>query len=281
MNEVRPSSMPSPTEPGTRGFIIPIGGAEDKVSDRAILKRFVTLCGGRGARIAVIPTASMESDTGERYVEVLRKTGAGKVDVLAIDRRSQADDPNILDRLNMASGVFLTGGNQLRLSTILGGTLTAVAIRRLNARGVSVAGTSAGASFVSEHMIAFGKSGTSPKAGQVTLAPGLGLTNRIIVDQHFRQRDRLGRLLTSLAYNPFAIGVGLDEDTAAFLGPDNRMDVVGSGLITIVDVSNLEHSSMAEVEEDQPVQLVGIQLHLIGNGASYHLETRKARLAEK
>ena len=112
-------------------------------------------------------------------------------------------------------GVFLTGGNQLRLSTMIGGTEVAKAIRRRNAEGMHVAGTSAGAAFLCEHMIAFGKEGASPRAKIVTLAPGLGLTNRVIIDQHFRQRDRLGRLLTALAYNPFAIGIGLDENTAA------------------------------------------------------------------
>ena len=129
-----------------------------------------------------------------------------------------------------------------------------------------MAGTSAGASFLSEHMIAFGEEGASPVAGSVRLAPGLGLTNRFIIDQHFRQRDRLGRLLTALAYNPFAIGIGLDEDTAAFIGPDNMIEVEGSGGITVVDASGIEFSSMDMVEEGQPVCLLGIWLHMSGGG---------------
>ena len=175
------------------------------------------------------------------------------------------------------TGIFMTGGNQLRLSTILGGTAIATAIRRANAKGVHVAGTSAGAAFMSEHMIAFGSEGSTPIAGKVTLAPGLGLTNRVIVDQHFRQRDRLGRLMTSLAYNPFVQGIGLDEDTAAFIGPDNVIRVVGAGALTIVDVSDLAYSSMAYASEGDPVELIGVRLHVIANGARYSLTKRMAK----
>jgi cyanophycinase len=150
-------------------------------------------------------------------------------------------------------------------------------IRRLNARGVHVGGTSAGAAILSEHMIAFGKEGSTPRAGAASLAPGFGLTNRVVVDQHFRQRDRLGRLLASLAYNPFAIGLGLDEDTAAFIDPDDRIEVVGSGAITIVDVSQLKHSSMAEASESEPICMIGVQVHILTQGATFDMKTRTAR----
>ena len=270
--------MPSPESvPGSRGFIIPIGGAEDKMSDRRILRRFVSLAGGEEARIAVLPTASEMADTGGRYREVFRALGAPVVEVLDIKERSETERADHLAALHSATGVFFTGGNQLRLSTILGGTPVAQAVRRLNARGVPVAGTSAGAAFVSEHMIAFGREGATPIAGQVTLCAGLGLTNRFIVDQHFRERDRLGRLLTALAYNPFAVGLGLDEDTAAFLGPDNQIEVVGAGAITIADVSDLAYSSMAKVREGQPVQLIGVRLHILSEGGTFRLDSREAR----
>jgi cyanophycinase len=141
---------------------------------------------------------------------------------------------------------------------------------------VTVGGTSAGASVLSEHMIAFGDEGSSPMAGSVRLAPGLGLTNRFIIDQHFRQRDRLGRLVTALAYNPFAIGIGLDEDTAAFIGPDNTLEVLGSGGVTVVDAANLAFSSMAAVEEGEPVCLLGLTVHILVAGATFNLHTRQA-----
>lgn len=269
--------MPSPERrPGTRGYIIPIGGAEDKVSDRAILRRFAELCGGRDARVVVIPTASEQDTTGGRYVEVFAGLGVHDVHVCDVRERAEAERADHLQALERATGIFFTGGNQLRLSTILGGTAFATAVRRANAAGVHVAGTSAGAAFVSEHMIAFGREGATPIAGQVTLSPGLGLTNRVVVDQHFRERDRLGRLLTALAYNPFAMGLGLDEDTSAFIGPDNVVEVVGKGAITAVDVSDLDYSSMAKAAEGEPVQLIGVRLHILSQGAQLALDTRRA-----
>ena len=259
-----------------RGWIIPIGGAEEKDNSPAILKRFVELAGGSNADIVVIPTASQMRDTGPRYERLFGDLGAERVASIDFDTRRDAEEPGRLARLEQASGVFFTGGNQLRLTTLLGGTPIAKAIRMANARGVPVAGTSAGAAFISEHMIAFGDEGSTPIAGSVRLAPGLGLTNRFIIDQHFRQRDRLGRLLTALAYNPFAVGIGLDEDTAAFIAPDNTVHVEGSGGITVVDASEVEFSSMAEIDEGQPVCLLGIKLHLLVRGATFNLHTRIA-----
>ena len=269
--------MPSPElAPGSRGLIAPIGGAEDKVSDRRILRRFVAAAGGDAARLAILPTASELDDTGDRYRDLFRRLGVRDIVVLPIKERHEAEDAAAADAILASTGVFFTGGNQLRLSTILGGTATAQAVRRANARGVHVAGTSAGAAFVSEHMIAYGREGATPIAGQVTLCAGLGLTNRVIVDQHFRERDRLGRLMTALAYNPFAIGLGLDEDTAAFIHPDNEVEVIGAGAITVVDVSDLAFSSMARVREGEPVQLIGVKLHILSDGARFRLDTRQA-----
>ncbi len=260
-----------------RGYIIPVGGAEEKVGNQQILKRFVRLAGGKDGRIAVIPTASQLADTGERYVGIFRELGPRKCEVLDFETRTDCENPELLEKLEKATGVFLTGGNQLRLSTTLGGTPVAKALRRLNAAGVHVAGTSAGAAFLSEHMIAFGEEGSTPHAGDVTLSPGLGLTNRVVIDQHFRQRDRLGRLLTALAYNPFAVGMGLDEDTAAFIGPDDTMEVVGAGAVTIVDPSEVDYSSMDQAEKGDPVCLIGIRLHILTRGAGYDLHTRTAK----
>ena len=259
-----------------RGWIIPIGGAEDKESRRRILKRFVQLCGGRDARIVVIPTASRLADTGARYEDLFERLEAGSARSIDFQVREDGERDEYLRAIEDATGVFFTGGNQLRISTIVGGTSAAKLIRARNASGVHVAGTSAGASILSEHMIAFGKEGSSPRAGRVRLEPGLGLTNRFIIDQHFRQRDRLGRLTAALAFNPFAIGIGLDEDTAAFIGPDNTMEVEGSGGITVVDASGLQFSSMAEVRQTEAVCLLGLTVHILTAGATYNLHTRQA-----
>ena len=259
-----------------RGWIVPIGGAEEKDNAPAILQRFVQLAGGERADIVVIPTASQMRDTGVRYERLFAALGAARVTAIDFDTRRDAEERGRLDRLQRATGVFFTGGNQLRLSTLIGGTSIAKAVRVLNAHGVPVAGTSAGAAFISEHMIAFGDEGSSPIAGSVRLAPGLGLTNRFIIDQHFRQRDRLGRLLTALAYNPFAIGLGLDEDTAAFIAPDNTVHVQGSGGITVVDAAQVQFSSMDSIAEGKPVCLLGVKLHILTQGATFNLHTRHA-----
>ena len=269
--------MPSPElQPGTRGLIIPIGGAEDKLHDRRILQRFVEVCGGSDARIAIIPTASELDSTGPRYRRLFQRLGTASPEVLDYRERADCENPELLAILADATGIFITGGNQLRLSTILGGTPVASMLRKRNAAGVAIAGTSAGAAFVSEHMIAYGASGATPHAGAVSMAPGLGLTNRVIVDQHFRQRDRLGRLLTALAYNPFVIGLGLDEDTAAFIGPGSHVEIVGAGAITLVDVSDLDFSGMADTKEGAPVPLIGVRLHVLTDGCTFDFDSRRA-----
>ncbi len=270
---------PSPgTEGVQRGFVIPIGGAEDREENPIILERFAELSGGSNASVVIIPTASQLRDTGSRYVETFDELGVGQAVSIPITKRTDGARDNYLKKLEAATGIFITGGNQLRLSTILGGTPVAQTIRRLNARGVHVAGTSAGAAILPEHMIAGGKGGATPSPDMVTLAPGLGLTNSFVIDQHFRQRDRLGRLLTAVSYNPFLTGVGLDEDTAAFYGPDGVFEVVGSGAITVIDPSKLEHSSMGTARAGEPVTLIGVHLHVLAHGARYDTVTREASL---
>ena len=269
--------MPSKISPGeTRGWIVPIGGAENKENDRHILERFVRVSGGRDADIVVIPTASRMNETGPRYEKLFSALGAARVTVMDFDTRRDCQEPGRLERLGEASGIFFTGGNQLRLTTLLGGTPVAKLIRMRNAHGVTVGGTSAGASILSEHMIAFGDEGSSVISGSVRLAPGLGLTNRFIIDQHFRQRDRLGRLLTALAYNPYAVGIGLDEDTAAFISAEETVEVEGSGGVTIVDGADVSYSSMDAVSEGQPVCMLGLRLHILVAGATFNLHTRLA-----
>ena len=269
--------MPSkPIYGSERGWIIPIGGAEEKSNEPAILARFVELCGGDSARIVVIPSASRLSDTGSRYEAIFRELGVCEVCSVDFDTRRDCEEPNRLEKIASAHGIFFTGGNQLRITTLIGGTSVAKLIRQQNAAGIHVAGTSAGAAVLSEHMIAFGEEGGSPMAGSVRLAPGLGLTNRFIIDQHFRQRDRLGRLATALAYNPFAVGIGLDEDTAAFIGPDNTLEVQGSGAVTVIDAADLKFSSMDQVEEGEPICLLGLRVHVLVKGATFNLHTREA-----
>lgn len=273
-----PAPVPDNAE---RGFIIPVGGGEDRKKEMQIHRRFVEMSGGPDARIVVIPTASQLDETGPDYHRIFTELKAGQVEFLPIARRADCDNPQFSEMLDDATGIFMTGGNQLRLSTIIGGTLVAQKIRRRNAAGVPVAGTSAGASIMSEHMVAGGSGNSAPAEGNISLAPGMGLTNAVIIDQHFTQRNRLGRLLTASSYNPFLIGLGIDEDTAAFIGPDDVLEVVGSGTVTVVDASHLSHSSMWEASEGQAISLLGLRIDVLGEGCRYDLRARQAYPPDK
>src|SRR5260370_21867451 len=195
----------------TRGFIIPMGGAENRVQNPVILRRFVKLCGGSRAHIAVIPTASSLDDTGDLYESVFRDLGADRVSILPFKARADCESERYLKVLDRADGVFMTGGDQVRLAEMLSDTAAADKLRHRNAHGMHVAGTSAGASAMSAAMIAGGKSGATPRPGRVDLAPGLGFISRFGIDQHFSQRDRFRRLLTAVASIPFGASIGLDE----------------------------------------------------------------------
>ncbi len=224
---------PAPSAPAapSRGWLVPIGGA---LYDAEIFTRFLALCGGPGARVAVIPVASRLPRTGDEYADAFRRHGARDVPVLDFDSRVDSEDPGLLAELARCDGVFFTGGDQVRLAEVLGGTPAARVLRRRNAEGMPVAGTSAGASYLSERMIARGWSGARPRPGIVTLTTGLGLAPALVIDQHFRERRRQGRLLAAVALTPGAAGIGVDENTAAFVAPDGTVDVIGAGGVTVV-----------------------------------------------
>ncbi len=260
----------------SRGYIVPIGGAEDRSADSAVLQRFVEICGGEGCRIAIIPTASQLPDTGSTYQKIFAELGADRPKSLPLFRREDAENQEWLGVLQRADGVFITGGNQLRLSTILGGTSTAAMVRERNLQGLHVAGTSAGAAILSEHMIAYGKEGSTPRGESVALAPGFGVIGEVIVDQHFRQRDRLGRLLTALAYNPRLIGLGVDEDTAAVIGPSGDVEAIGAGAVTVVDPTQLSYSSADEVGPGQALSMLNVRVHILVKGGTFNLIDRQA-----
>jgi cyanophycinase len=258
----------------THGTVIVIGGAEDKVRDRVILGRFVTLAGGRDAKIAVIATASsFGMEAAERYKAVFTELGAAEVEGLNAVSRAQANDEHAARMVRDASGIFLTGGNQLRLSSVVAGTRIADAIMARFMAGAVVAGTSAGASAVSSHMIAFGASGATPKHRMAQIAAGLGLLPGVIVDQHFQQRNRLGRLLSLIAQNPSLLGLGVDEDTAGVVGPDQVMEVIGRGSITVVDGSASETDAW-EIRGHRPLMISGVVLHSLPAGYRFDLRRR-------
>ena len=256
------------------GSVIVIGGAEDKVRDRIILSRFVALAGGTGATLVVISTASsLGAEAGARYREVFADLGVERVRPLHAVTRAQANDETFTRALDDATGIFLTGGNQLRLSSTLGGTRLADAVLERFQHGAVVAGTSAGASAMSSHMIAFGASGATPKHRMAALAAGFGVLPGVIVDQHFQQRNRLGRLLSLIAQNPSLLGLGVDEDTAGVVGPDHVMEVIGRGSITVVDGSAAETDAW-DVRGHRPVMISNVVLHSLPAGYRFDLRRR-------
>jgi cyanophycinase len=261
---------------GRPGLIMAIGGAEDKVRERVILRRFVAASGGTDARIVVLATASEVPETGERYSELFAGMGAAAVDVLRIRTREDAIEAGreVDDAVEAATGFFMTGGSQLRISSALGGTALAAALRRRQAEGMVVAGTSAGAAVLSRHMISMGESGGTPRRRLVQMAQGLGFTPELVVDQHFRRRDRLGRLLTALSYNPEPLGVGVDEDTAAMIDADGVLTVLGSGAVTVVDASALRFTDSHAVQRGQPVAMLGLKVDFLTSGCRYDVRRR-------
>jgi cyanophycinase len=257
-----------------QGTVIVIGGAEDKVRDRVILGRFVALAGGSEAKIAVIATASsFGMEAGDRYRSVFTELGAAEVTPLNAVTRMQANDEHSARIVGESSGIFMTGGNQLRLSSMLGGTRLAEAIMARFTAGAVVAGTSAGASAISSHMIAFGASGATPKHRMAQIAAGLGLLPGVIVDQHFQQRNRLGRLLSLIAQNPSLLGLGVDEDTAGVVGPDQVMEVIGRGSITVIDGAASETDAW-EIRGHRPLMISGVVLHSLPDGYRFDLRRR-------
>ena len=252
-----------------------IGGAEDKLKSKVILQRFIQLAGGDDARIVVISTASSLGDAAtDLYRQLFAQLGAIAVSGLRPLTREEANDPSMAKMLDEATGIFLTGGNQLRLSSVVGGTKLGAAILAAHERGVVVAGTSAGASAVSTHMVAFGASGATPKHRMVQISAGLGLLKGVVVDQHFEQRTRLGRLLAVVAQSPSLVGMGLDEDTAAVVQADQTLEVIGKGAVTIVDGSQVVTDAF-NTKGYRPMMVSGAILHSLPAGQRFDLTARK------
>lgn len=264
------------------GLLLAIGGAEDRVAERTILRCFLDAAGGAKSRILVLATASERAETGELYTDLFQELRAGHVEVLKVATREEAlaATADLHELLDGATALFMTGGNQIRLSSILGGTELAAAIRRRHAEGLVVAGTSAGASVLSTHMIALGEGGGTPRRRLVHLAPGLGLAPEVIIDQHFRHRDRLGRLLTALSYNPGPLGLGIDEDTAVAFERGGRLRVLGSGAVTVVDGSELSFTDSHAIHRGEPIAMLGLRLHLLTEGCRFDLRRRAASAPE-
>jgi cyanophycinase len=259
------------------GPLLAIGGAEDKMGKRSVLRAFVALAGGADARIAVVPTASsLGPEVVDVYTALFRRLGAAEVVSARPESRVEANDPSMAARLADVTGIFLTGGNQLKLSAVVNGTAFGEAIRAAHQRGATVAGTSAGASIQSSHMVAFGSGGATPKQRMTQLAAGLGLVDSCVIDQHFDQRNRYGRLLMIVAQSPSLLGIGVDEDTAAIIteeGGRQVLRVTGRGAVTIFDGRDVV-SNAHEARHTAPLLASGVVLHVLPAGSAFDLTSR-------
>ncbi len=259
-----------------KGTLVIIGGAEDKQGRCTILRRVVALSAGeRGHMLVVTVAARDQEDTGGQYVEVFRRLGMGQVEMLAVRSRREAASRELARRLKDATAIFFTGGDQLRISSLLGGSELGRSLDRAYREGVIIAGTSAGASAMSRTMIVGGEEADAPRHDAVRMAPGLGLIDEVVVDQHFAQRGRIGRLLSAIAQNPQVLGMGIDEDTAVTVGPDGRLEVLGSGTLTVVDATSISHTNVSETSLGQPLALCGVTLHTLPAGYGFDLSSRQ------
>jgi cyanophycinase len=239
-----------------------------------VLGAFVAAAGGPDSRIAVISSASsLGAEVVEVYQAVFTSLGAREVVSLRPESRTQAAESDLVEPLGKVGGIFMTGGNQLKLSTLITGTPFGDAIHEAYQRGAAVAGTSAGASILAEHMVAFGAGGATPKQRMSQLSAGLGLIQGVVIDQHFEQRNRYGRLLSLVAQSPSLLGLGIDEDTAAVIHDGHRLEVVGRGAVTVVDGQHLVSNAFA-AKRTAPLLVSGAVVHVLPAGSQFDLLSR-------
>lgn len=283
MLQLESQSLAQQMPQSTKTAVLIIGGAEDKVHGREILHTFFSRAGATDAAIAIIPSASREPAViGERYQQIFEDMGAKEIQVLDIRDRDAGNDPQWQDYLNRCTGVFMTGGDQLRLCGLLADTLVMETVRQRTREGkITLAGTSAGAAVMGHHMIAGGGSGESPNRSLVDLTTGLGIVPDAIVDQHFHNRNRMARLVSAIASHPECIGIGIDEDTCAMVEGIGLIQVMGKGTVTIIDPGELSYTNEPYVEATDPISVFNLRLHILCHGDRYDMRSRKIIFPER
>lgn len=257
-----------------KGNLIIIGGAEDKHGESSILKSVVEVTGGSDAKLMILTTATEKpQEMGNEYRNVFKKLGIGSIDVLDINTREEANNEENAKRISQCTGVFFTGGDQLRITSIIGGTSVHKALKEAYARGVVIIGTSAGASVMSTTMIVDGNNNDPARKCTLKMAPGLDLLEEAIIDQHFDQRGRIGRLLCGVAENPDMLGIGIDEDTAVRVYPDAHFDVLGTNSVMVIDGKTIKSSNVSELKPDELLAITNVTLHVLPSGYGYDMST--------
>lgn len=275
-----------------KGKLIAIGGAEDKGIDLetgetyrnnlnffelGILRRIVNESGGPNDRIEVITTASMiPYEVGNNYLNAFGKIGCTNIGVMHIRNREDAVNQEYIERVRESDCVLFSGGNQLRLSAVFGGTkLLQVMHDKYQSEEFVVAGTSAGAMAMSNTMIYEGNATRAHLKGEVKITTGLGFMDDVIIDSHFEKRGRFGRLAQAVASNPSCIGIGLGEDTGMLVTGGNQMEAIGSGMVMIIDGHDIRHSNIADVPHGNPISVEKIIVHLCAKGNGYLLKEKQ------
>ncbi|HEY9818524.1 MAG TPA: cyanophycinase [Candidatus Obscuribacterales bacterium] len=260
----------------TKAAVMVIGGAEDKIHGRQILQTFWSRAGASNAQIAIIPSASREPEAiGDRYRTIFNDMGVKTIEVLDIRERDDGNKPEWQDFIETATGVFITGGDQLRLCGLLSDTPIMDRVRmRAQLGEVTLAGTSAGAAIMGHHMIAGGGSGESPNRALVDLTTGLSILPELVVDQHFHNRNRMARLMSAIATYPDKLGIGIDEDTCAMFEGNDLFQVIGRGTVTIVDPGQMSYTNQPDVGMTEPLSMHHLKVHILSHGDRFDLHQR-------
>ncbi len=262
-------------EDNAKGFLIIIGGAEDKTGNSIILKQARQLLQD-DEQLTILTTATEKpQEAGEKYHKVFKRLGITNIQILNINTREIADDEQYCEKLRSSRCIFMTGGDQLRITSILGGTMASSILKEVYYSGGIIMGTSAGASVMSSTMIVQGIDNEPAKKCTLKMAPGLGLVNSMIIDQHFDQRGRFGRLLCGVAENPGVFGIGIDEDTSIKLYPDMHFEVIGSNAVTVIDGKSIESSNVSELQQEEILAIAGVTVHVLPQGYGFDLNNRK------
>ena len=257
------------------GTLVIIGGAEDRDGDCTVLRKFIRCAGGVNARIIVLTAATTQPrEVGNDYVRIFERLGVESIRVINTENRDDSDRIEALEAAEQATGAFFTGGDQARIIDLIKGTKLDAILHKRHAEGLVIAGTSAGAAMMPDVMIIEGESQTSPRVDVVAMGPGMGFLPGIVVDQHFAQRGRLGRLISALVQQPSVLGFGIDEDTAVVIEGD-ELEVVGKGAITVIDESSASYNNLSELLKDEALAVFGVKLSILPHGFRFNLKTRQ------
>lgn len=258
------------------GILIIIGGAEDKTGEMTILKRFVSMISESNSKLMILTTATQEPElVGDEYRGVFKSLGVNNIDVLNINTRDDANNDDYVNRLKQSKGIFFTGGDQLRITSIIGGTKSYQALSEGYINGSIISGTSAGASAMSNIMIIEGDDNKPARKCTLKVAQGLNFLSNVIIDQHFAQRGRIGRLLCGVAENPDVLGIGIDEDTAIIVYPDSHFEVIGTNSVTVIDGKTIKSSNVSELQPDEILSITNVTLHILPKGYGFDLINNK------